>query len=92
MLLLFFFLFLSEFVLFQDEEKMKTKKLSSPPEPEEVRSVLHYARNIIEEFRRAKHFKHILSTLLEYFPPPIPLARSLLLDSFLPNYVVHFLL
>lgn len=41
----------------KDEEKMKTKKLGSPPEPEEVRSMLHYARNIIEEFRRAKHFK-----------------------------------
>lgn len=67
---------------------MKTKKLSSPPEPEEVRSLVHYARNIIEEFRRAKHFRHILWTMLEYFLPPVPLTRSLPLDSFPPNYLL----
>lgn len=60
---------LSEYVFSQDKEKMKIKKLSSPPEPEEIQSMVNYARNVIEEFRKAKHFRHILSTLFEYFFP-----------------------
>lgn len=46
---------------------MKIKKLSSPPEPEEVQSMVNYARNVIEEFRKAKHFRHILCTMYQYF-------------------------
>lgn len=39
---------------------MEIRKLSSPPEPEEIRSMVLYAKNVIEEFRRAKHYKNIL--------------------------------
>lgn len=42
---------------------MEIRKLSSPPEPEDIRSMVRYARNVIEEFRRAKHYKNILSSL-----------------------------
>ncbi|CAL8243514.1 unnamed protein product [Lota lota] len=50
----------------KDKAKMEIrKKLSSPPEPEEIRAMVHYAKNVIEEFRRAKHYKNILSELLE---------------------------
>lgn len=41
----------------KDGGKMALQKLSSPPQPEEVRKMVHYARNVIEEFRRAKHYK-----------------------------------
>uniref|UniRef100_A0A8P4K8X1 [histone H3]-lysine(4) N-trimethyltransferase n=1 Tax=Dicentrarchus labrax TaxID=13489 RepID=A0A8P4K8X1_DICLA len=44
----------------KDKEKMEIRKLNSPPEPEEIRSMVHYAKNVIEEFRRAKHYKNIL--------------------------------
>uniref|UniRef100_A0A8K9V1X7 [histone H3]-lysine(4) N-trimethyltransferase n=1 Tax=Oncorhynchus mykiss TaxID=8022 RepID=A0A8K9V1X7_ONCMY len=50
----------------KDGGKMALQKLSSPPQPEEVRKMVHYARNVIEEFRRAKHYKNILfSTICE---------------------------
>lgn len=45
----------------QDKEKMKIRKSKGPVEPEEVQSMVCYARNLIEEFRRAKHYKNILS-------------------------------
>ncbi|XP_055770198.1 N-lysine methyltransferase SMYD2-A-like [Salvelinus fontinalis] len=41
----------------KDGAKMELRKSSSPPEMEEVRKMVHYARNVIEEFRRAKHYK-----------------------------------
>lgn len=41
----------------KDKEKMKVRKLSTPPEPEAVRDMVRYARNVIEDFRRAKHSK-----------------------------------
>lgn len=37
------------------------QKLSSPLAPEDIREMVKYAKNIIEEFRRAKHYKNILS-------------------------------
>uniref|UniRef100_A0A8C5GWP4 [histone H3]-lysine(4) N-trimethyltransferase n=1 Tax=Gouania willdenowi TaxID=441366 RepID=A0A8C5GWP4_GOUWI len=53
----------------KDKAKMEIRKLSLPPEPEEIQSMVRYAKNIIEEFRRAKHYKNILhifpSELLE---------------------------
>ncbi|CAB1330496.1 unnamed protein product [Coregonus sp. 'balchen'] len=52
----------------KDGAKMELRKLSSPPEPEEVREMVRYARNVIEEFRRAKHYKNIL-----FFPYCTPL-------------------
>lgn len=37
------------------------QKLSKPPESEEISTMVKYAKNVIEEFRRAKHYKNILS-------------------------------
>lgn len=36
------------------------QKLSTPPEEEEIKQMVIYARNVIEEFRNAKHYKNIL--------------------------------
>lgn len=38
------------------------QKLDTSPEPEEVQEMVRYAKNIIEEFRRAKHYKNILTS------------------------------
>lgn len=38
------------------------QKPNTPPESKEVEEMLRYARNIIEEFRRAKHYKYILTS------------------------------
>ncbi|NXT24363.1 SMYD2 methyltransferase, partial [Syrrhaptes paradoxus] len=45
----------------QDKEKLEIRKLNDPPSAETVRDMIKYARNVIEEFRRAKHYKYILS-------------------------------
>ncbi|XP_048830183.1 N-lysine methyltransferase SMYD2-A [Brienomyrus brachyistius] len=47
----------------KDKAKMEIRKLSTPPKPEEIRDMVKYAKNIIEEFRRAKHYKNILVSL-----------------------------
>ena len=39
---------------------MEIRKLSDPPKAEAIRDMVRYARNVIEEFRRAKHYKYIL--------------------------------
>lgn len=71
----------------QDKAKTEVRKLSSPPEPKEIQSMVHYAKNVIEEFRRAKHYKNILFSLersLWRFPVSSLSAScclSLLLDS-----------
>lgn len=39
---------------------MEIRKLNDPPKAEAVRDMVRYARNVIEEFRRAKHYKYIL--------------------------------
>ncbi|XP_041108641.1 N-lysine methyltransferase SMYD2-like isoform X3 [Polyodon spathula] len=41
----------------KDKAKMETRKLNEPPKPETIRDMVNYARNVIEEFRRAKHYK-----------------------------------
>lgn len=41
----------------KDAAKMEIRKLNEPPKPEAIRDMVKYARNIIEEFRRAKHYK-----------------------------------
>ncbi|KAM9317363.1 N-lysine methyltransferase SMYD2 [Gastrophryne carolinensis] len=46
----------------KDEAKLETRKLNDPPSPKEVRDMVKYARNVVEEFRRAKHYKNILFT------------------------------
>ncbi|NXV31542.1 SMYD2 methyltransferase, partial [Rissa tridactyla] len=44
----------------KDKEKLEIRKLNDPPPAETVRDMIKYARNVIEEFRRAKHYKYIL--------------------------------
>lgn len=48
---------------------MEIRKLSSPPQAEAIRDMVRYARNVIEEFRRAKHYKYNLSRVLRDTPP-----------------------
>ncbi|MGH0138079.1 UNVERIFIED_CONTAM: hypothetical protein FKN15_078041 [Acipenser sinensis] len=44
----------------KDKAKMETRKMNEPLKPETIRDMVKYARNVIEEFRRAKHYKNIL--------------------------------
>uniref|UniRef100_A0A663LVT6 [histone H3]-lysine(4) N-trimethyltransferase n=1 Tax=Athene cunicularia TaxID=194338 RepID=A0A663LVT6_ATHCN len=48
----------------KDKEKLEIRKLNDPPSAETVRDMIKYARNVIEEFRRAKHYKYILCLTL----------------------------
>ncbi|NXG29482.1 SMYD2 methyltransferase, partial [Dromaius novaehollandiae] len=48
----------------QDKEKLEIRKLNDPPSAEAVWDMIKYARNVIEEFRRAKHYKYILCLAL----------------------------
>lgn len=41
----------------KDKAKVKIRKLNDPPKAEAIRDMVRYARNVIEEFRRAKHYK-----------------------------------
>ncbi|XP_065535489.1 N-lysine methyltransferase SMYD2 isoform X3 [Lathamus discolor] len=41
----------------KDKDKLEICKLNDPPSAETVRDMIKYARNVIEEFRRAKHYK-----------------------------------
>ncbi|XP_056212965.1 N-lysine methyltransferase SMYD2 isoform X3 [Falco biarmicus] len=41
----------------KDKEKLEICKLNDPPSAEAVQDMIRYARNVIEEFRRAKHYK-----------------------------------
>ncbi|XP_062863276.1 N-lysine methyltransferase SMYD2-A [Trichomycterus rosablanca] len=42
----------------KDKSKMEIRqKLSTSPGPEEISKMVGYAKNVIEEFRRAKHYK-----------------------------------
>lgn len=49
---------------FKDKEKLEIRKLNDPPSAEVVQGMIRYARNMIEEFRRAKHYKYILCLAL----------------------------
>uniref|UniRef100_A0A8C7DB21 [histone H3]-lysine(4) N-trimethyltransferase n=1 Tax=Oncorhynchus kisutch TaxID=8019 RepID=A0A8C7DB21_ONCKI len=71
----------------KDGGKMALQKLSSPPQPEEVRKMVHYARNVIEEFRRAKHYKNIL------FPTICELSQEKMSSIFADTnvYVLHMM-
>ncbi|KAJ8356700.1 hypothetical protein SKAU_G00194940 [Synaphobranchus kaupii] len=66
----------------KDNEKMKVRKLSTPLEPEAIRDMVRYARNVIEDFRRAKHCKNILvrSGLLKIPPGELLEMCELSLD------------
>lgn len=50
----------------QDKAKVKIRKLNDPPKAEAIRDMVRYARNVIEEFRRAKHYKYILDSCGEF--------------------------
>ncbi|XP_020041606.1 N-lysine methyltransferase SMYD2 isoform X3 [Castor canadensis] len=41
----------------EDKAKVEIRKLNDPPKAEAIRDMVRYARNVIEEFRRAKHYK-----------------------------------
>uniref|UniRef100_A0A2D4M4L1 N-lysine methyltransferase SMYD2 n=3 Tax=Micrurus TaxID=8634 RepID=A0A2D4M4L1_9SAUR len=41
----------------KDKDKLEIRKLNEPLSTEAVRDMIRYARNVIEEFRRAKHYK-----------------------------------
>ncbi|KAM8946376.1 N-lysine methyltransferase SMYD2 [Pelodytes ibericus] len=41
----------------KDGAKLEIRKLSDPPSPQTIRDMMKYARNVVEEFRRAKHYK-----------------------------------
>lgn len=56
-------------ISFQDKAKMEIRKQSSSPEPEEIRSMIYYAKTVIEEFRKAKHYKNILFLCLYAYCP-----------------------
>uniref|UniRef100_A0AAR2M6I6 [histone H3]-lysine(4) N-trimethyltransferase n=1 Tax=Pygocentrus nattereri TaxID=42514 RepID=A0AAR2M6I6_PYGNA len=50
----------------KDKAKMEIcRKLSTPPEPEEIREMVRYGKNIIEEFRRANELLEICELSLE---------------------------
>ncbi|KFV78285.1 N-lysine methyltransferase SMYD2, partial [Struthio camelus australis] len=63
----------------KDKEKLEIRKLNDPPSAEAVWDMIKYARNVIEEFRRAKHYKYILYHLfiafLDFFIPPTELLE-----------------
>ncbi|NXB19596.1 SMYD2 methyltransferase, partial [Rhagologus leucostigma] len=48
----------------KDKAKLEICKLNDPPSAETVKDMIKYARNVIEEFRRAKHYKYILCLTL----------------------------
>uniref|UniRef100_A0A8C7X9J4 [histone H3]-lysine(4) N-trimethyltransferase n=1 Tax=Oryzias sinensis TaxID=183150 RepID=A0A8C7X9J4_9TELE len=49
----------------KDKAKMEIRKLSSPPEQEEIKSMVHYAKNVIEEFRKANELLEMCELSLE---------------------------
>lgn len=62
---------------------MKSTESNSSPEAEEIQSMVCYAKNLIEEFRRAKHYKNIL------FPPTFPLSYSCFVVRFSVCFFSH---
>ncbi|EHB13030.1 SET and MYND domain-containing protein 2 [Heterocephalus glaber] len=56
----------------QDQAKLEIRKLSDPPRAEAVRDMVRYARGVIEEFRRAKHYKYILGCSVQGPMPRSP--------------------
>ncbi|XP_046711301.1 N-lysine methyltransferase SMYD2-A isoform X2 [Silurus meridionalis] len=73
----------------KDKAKMEIRqKLSAPPEPEEVQKMVVYARNVIEEFRRAKHYK-TPSELLEICELSLEKMGSLFVETNV--YMLHMM-
>ncbi|NXH17342.1 SMYD2 methyltransferase, partial [Bucco capensis] len=65
----------------KDKEKLEIRKLNNPPSAEMVWDMIKYARNVIEEFRRAKHYKYILSLTLTLLPCELLEICELSLDK-----------
>ncbi|XP_073725753.1 N-lysine methyltransferase SMYD2-A [Misgurnus anguillicaudatus] len=73
----------------KDKAKMEIRqKLSSPPEANEIRQMVGYARNVIEEFRRAKHYK-TPSELLEICELSMDKMGSIFADTNV--YMLHMM-
>uniref|UniRef100_H2TAT1 [histone H3]-lysine(4) N-trimethyltransferase n=1 Tax=Takifugu rubripes TaxID=31033 RepID=H2TAT1_TAKRU len=73
----------------KDKEKIKIRK-NIPPEPEKIQSMICYAKNLIEEFRRAKHYKNILlPPLLELCELSLDKMGSIFADTNV--YMLHMM-
>ncbi|XP_056671896.1 N-lysine methyltransferase SMYD2 isoform X2 [Monodelphis domestica] len=72
----------------KDKAKVEIRKLSEPPKAEDIRDMVKYARNVIEEFRRAKHYKSP-SELLEICELSQEKMSSLFEDSNV--YMLHMM-
>uniref|UniRef100_W5UJJ8 [histone H3]-lysine(4) N-trimethyltransferase n=1 Tax=Ictalurus punctatus TaxID=7998 RepID=W5UJJ8_ICTPU len=73
----------------KDKAKIKIRqKLSTTPEPEEIQEMVRYAKNIIEEFRRAKHYK-TPSELLEICELSLEKMGSIFEDTNV--YMLHMM-
>ncbi|NP_001085986.1 N-lysine methyltransferase SMYD2-B [Xenopus laevis] len=72
----------------KDPAKLELRKLSDPPSPQTVRDMITYARNVVEEFRRAKHYK-TPSELLEICELSLDKMGSVFVDSNV--YMLHMM-
>ncbi|XP_072121245.1 N-lysine methyltransferase SMYD2-like [Mobula birostris] len=72
----------------RDKEKLDVTNYGEPPKPEIVKDMIKYARNIIEEFRRAKHYK-TPSELLEICELSLDKMRSVFEDNNV--YMLHMM-
>ncbi|XP_025048274.1 N-lysine methyltransferase SMYD2 isoform X3 [Alligator sinensis] len=72
----------------KDKEKLEIRKLNDPPSAEVVQGMIRYARNMIEEFRRAKHYKSP-SELLEVCELSLDKMGSVFEDSNV--YMLHMM-
>ncbi|XP_060610265.2 N-lysine methyltransferase SMYD2 [Anolis sagrei] len=72
----------------KDKDKLEIRKLNEPPPAEAVRDMIKYARNVIEEFRRAKHYKSP-SELLEICELSLEKMGSVFADSNV--YMLHMM-
>ncbi|XP_038667447.1 N-lysine methyltransferase SMYD2-A [Scyliorhinus canicula] len=72
----------------KDKEKLEITKYGEPPKPEVIKDMIKYARNIIEEFRRAKHYK-TPSELLEICELSLDKMGSIFEDNNV--YMLHMM-
>ncbi|XP_040467649.1 N-lysine methyltransferase SMYD2 isoform X3 [Falco naumanni] len=72
----------------KDKEKLEICKLNDPPSAETVQDMIRYARNVIEEFRRAKHYKSP-SELLEICELSLDKMGAVFADSNV--YMLHMM-
>ncbi|CAN2387425.1 SET and MYND domain containing 2a [Pristimantis euphronides] len=72
----------------KDPAKMEIRKLSDPVSPQTIRDMVIYARNVVEEFRRAKHYKTPIE-LLEMCEMSMEKMGAVFEDSNV--YVLHMM-